>query len=54
MSPFSVSKTCPFSPKMVRDEVRDKQVYDMVADYYGTCIYCLLTSVMHTFHFVTF
>ena len=25
----------PFSPKMFRAEVRDKQVYDMVADDYG-------------------
>ena len=24
-----------FSPKMFGDEVRDKQVHDMVADYYG-------------------
>ena len=32
------SKTCiahPLSPKMFRDEVRDKQVYDMVTDDYG-------------------
>ena len=35
---YGYSKTCiihPFSPKMFRAEVGDKQVYDMVADDYG-------------------
>ena len=35
---YDYSKTCiihPFSPKMIRAEVRDKQVYDRVADDYG-------------------
>ena len=45
MSRYGTSKTsitCPFSANMFRDEMRDKQVYDMVADDNG--ILCIIVT----------